>query len=489
MIGMSLLTYIGNTGDMRGGIITAIIYFYLSYLLITKINIDKVSTFWLILIIFSLVIIPRIILIGNTVAQPFDDFGRYLDAGEKLANNDYSLVISKVYIEDFPSLIPWIVFEALVVKIIPANPILTLRIVNCIACGIIGMSIFLLGKNISLRTGILASMIYALYPSSIVFSGVLSCQHLSTAVEYSAFVVLLIPDTNSSLNKKSWIKPLIIGILLGIGQLFRPDALPAVIAILVFIILQLFKNENPRLHWVYGSFKIIVIIISYLIITNGAFRIIQQHNIPIDNSKNAETAYKFYVGFNFNQGKFVSEDRKIFTEANALERKQLLYIRFAEYAKHPLRLLEFLYRKYHVMWGYYSSSFNWLQAQEISGLKTKIDDGTISAWELNKYNRLMNYQSLFKSLDSGYYFLITFFAAIAAWNLSKQNIQSDLFSLLTWVCFCYIGVFFFIEVQERYKYFLMPSLIIFAAYGVTVYDNFFNRVRRLLNNHEHQSAI
>ncbi|MBN1535368.1 MAG: glycosyltransferase family 39 protein [Anaerolineales bacterium] len=425
----------------------------------------------------------------NTNVQPFDDFARTLTAGEMLANHDKSGVRTELFLEVHPSLVPWIVFEAGVVKIFPDNPILALRILNCIACGITGMMIFLLGKKISTRTGILASTIYALYPSSIVFSAVLSCQHFSTACDYLAFVLVLFPHDNSFRDKRFHLYTITIGVLLGISQLFRPDALPMIVAIIIYTIKTFLENEKPKVSWFPLLFKITVIIITFQIITQAAFWFILHKNIALDFNKSIDPEYKFFVGFNFNQGKFVSEDRKIFSEASHTERHQLLYTRLVEYGKHPLRLIELFYRKYYVMWAYNSSSFSWLQGKEISELRTKIEDGSISAWELNKYNRLMNYQSLFKSLDSGYYFLITFFAAIAAWNLRKQHPESDLFSLLTWVCICYIGVFFFIEVQERYKYFLMPALIIFSAYGVTVYDNFVNKIRHLVNTTHDQGAV
>lgn len=484
MAGMSLVTYVTSTADMRGGLITAIIWFCGIFLIVNKYSIEKISLPLLIIFVFTIVFFVRFVFIINVDVQPWNDFVRTILAAEQLLRHDYSGLHETVYFKFFPEYIPWIVFEAAVIKLFPINPIFVLRVLSAVACGITGIAIFLLGSNVSTRVGVLAASIYAFFPESIVFSAVLTSQHYSTACAYLAFVLILFPIREENKRNRSWIllQPIIVGFLLGIGQLFRPDALPMLLAILLFIVKGIFSSNDQKTNWRISLYKIGSIVVSYILVVQSAFLFLEYKNITQDVNERIDMGYKIYMGFNLNQGRFDATDWEIYLYSDAVERRNLLLSRINEYIRHPFRFVELSYRKYFNMWGQYSSAYTWLEGQEIGTLREKTQDGNATMTETNKYTTLMNYQSLFRSINTGYQFLITLLASIGAWYLRKNERGTDVFPLLAWNVLFYVGAFVLIEVQDRYRYFLMPIIILYSSVGLVILNEIISRFRNLLRH-------
>ena len=466
MAGMALATQINNTSNINGGFITAIIIFFILFLLTKKKNLSLPLSA-LVLIVFFMVFLPRLLLVTNINVQPWNDFGRTLAAGEKLANHDVSGIRNNLkYSSFFPDLVPWVVFEAIVAKLFQGNSIVALRILNCIACGIIGISVFLIGSKISRQLGLLSAGIYALWPSSIVFSGVLSCQHFSAACEYFALAFLIYTISKNYSKIKKILIFIFIGCLLGIGQLFRPDALPILLSMIIFLFQFYFKKEKIGPAVKKGLISATLLVLAYFLVVQGGFWLLEKKDVISDSGLRTDMRYKFYVGLNSNNGKYLASDEEEFFNASSDERGYLLKERIHYFLDHPLVFLDLQYRKYDVMWGQNSQSFFWLGQNDINQLQNKFDSSEITKDELEQLMTLKSNKNLFTRIEGGYYSLIILFASIGAFFLIISNSKEQVFSLLTWFSFCYIGVFFFIEVQARYRYLLIPTLIVFAAYGM-----------------------
>lgn len=480
--GMSLASYLTHSSDMRGGIVTAIFGFYFLFLASKRIRFERVSLPLLILGVFSAVFLVRLFFIFNLDVQPWNDFARTFSAAEKLTNQDYSGVHDHVYSNKYPDLIPWIAFEALIIDLFPAHSLFALRVLNSFVCGIIGVSIFLMGKKISTQIGLLAVGIYALYPESVVYSGVLTCQHFSTACAYLAFVAILYDRSGTKGRFFFYIQPILVGILLGIGQLFRPDALPIILAILFFLLKKNISKGEMGNSWKLELYRYLGIAISFLLVTQAAFLYLEQRNIVLDASRHTDLGYKLYVGFNFHQGRWNSNDEREYFDADMPERRKMVLARMIEYSRRPLRFIEHSFRKYFTMWADRSSAFYWLEGNEIASLEEKISNMVSTGKENNKFNTLMNYQSLFNSLNGGYHFLIMFFASIGVWKFRKPSEENSLLSLLVWVVLFYVAAFVFTEVQNRYRYFLMPIIIIYSSIGVFYLNNTVTSIRNLFHS-------
>lgn len=462
MAGMSLTTYINDTSVMKGGVVTAGIVMVILFM-ITQKAVTRLPKSALLALVFVMVVIPRLLLIINIDAQPWNDFSSTMSAAEKLASHDRSGVLG--YATHFPDLIPWIVFEAIIVRLFPANPIIVIRILNCIVCGLIGVSIFIMGKKISLQMGLLAAGMYAFLPSSIVFAGVLSAQHFSAACQYMTFTLLVLNVENNYTKFRKITNMIIVGILLGFGQLFRPDAAPILLAVLLFLFLQYsssYKLGQAFNKWIFSS---ILILTSFLIVSTGAFEVLQQKHIISNNRLSSDLGGKFYAGLKIINGRFDMKDAQDYLSANSEIRRNLITQQLSYYLEHPLAYIELQSYKFDVMWGQPSPSYYWLEGNEIEILQEKVDNKVATSLEMSKLRTLNSYRRLFSSLDEGYYLWVTMLAMVGVMSLGK-NYSSSSLRLLTWFSFCYIGVFFFIEVQSRYRYLLEPTLIFFAAYGM-----------------------
>ena len=74
--------------------------------------------------------------------------------------------------------------------------------------------------------------------------------------------------------------------------------------------------------------------------------------------------------------------------------------------------------------------------------------------------------------------IIYIFATIGLYLIYKGN-KKEFIKFFVWIFLGYVGAHCFIEIQPRYRYFLMPIIIVFASYGIiNTYDYIFNKYNR-----------
>lgn len=468
MAGMSCVNYLNSTGSMRGGLITALFFILALFSVSQSVNFQQIPRPLLFLLIFTLVFVPRLVIVLAVEAAPWNDFAKTLDAAAKLAGGDFSRVHSAAYSNNFPNILPWITFEAVVVKLFGGYAVLALKLINCLACGVIGLCLYLIGRQFSNEIGLLAALIYAFYPNSILFSAVLSNQHLSTALDYCALTLILTGEPSLTHPNRWAVKLVQAGLLFGLGQLIRPDVLPAFAAALIYTAkLAGAINSKPKLKMkaALSASALLLLVIPYILTTRAAFALIQKANIYPYQNISFDMGYKFYVGLNSNNGSFLASDLQTYFDADTLKRETLLKDRILKQIKRPDVFTELLFRKFYILWGQDSKSFFWLKGNVLAALKADIANNTVSTSDQNYYNSLLKFQSLFTSVNSGYYSVILLFALAGVYHLRRQ-INHKKVELIFWVMLFYVGVFLFIEVQGRYRYFLEPVLILLASVGI-----------------------
>lgn len=468
MAGMSCANYLNSTGSMRGGLITALFFILALFSVLQSVNFQQIPRPLLLLLIFTLVFVPRLMIVLTVEATPWNDFSRTLDAAVQLAAGDFSGVYAPKYSVAFPNALPWITFEAAVVKVFGSHAVLALKMMNCLACGTIGLCLFLMGRHFSDEIGLLAALIYAFYPSSILFSAVLSNQHISAALEYCALTLILAFERPLTHNKRWPIKLALAGLLFGLGQLIRPDALPAFAAALIYtakLAGAVLTKQNLKKGLILSASALLLLAIPYFLTTKAANTLIQTANIYPYPNMSFDMGYKFYVGLNSNNGSYLLTDEEVYFNADPVEREALVKDRVVQQIRRPYVFAELLFRKFSILWGQDSKSFFWLKGNVLAALKADIANNTVSTSDQNYYNSLLKFQSLFTSVNSGYYSVILLFALAGVYRIRRQ-INHEKGELIFWVTLFYVGVFLFIEVQGRYRYFLEPVLILLAAIGI-----------------------
>jgi len=116
-------------------------------------------------------------------------------------------------------------------------------------------------------------------------------------------------------------------------------------------------------------------------------------------------------------------------------------------------LLGFFDAKLLRMWMVPDGSFGWatMDGNNTAQTLTGVSDDVLNNWLAGA-----------KLLDFFYVAILFLFAWVGG-LLRRRGTESDLLLL---VFLGWIGVHFFIEIQTRYRYYGMPFLMIFAAYGV-----------------------
>ena len=69
------------------------------------------------------------------------------------------------------------------------------------------------------------------------------------------------------------------------------------------------------------------------------------------------------------------------------------------------------------------------------------------------------------SLEKLQYTIITIFMAIGAYSLYRKKKFSNSYVFLI-IFIGYVLAHFIIEIQARYRYFIIPSMIIISSYGI-----------------------
>jgi hypothetical protein len=156
-----------------------------------------------------------------------------------------------------------------------------------------------------------------------------------------------------------------------------------------------------------------------------------------------------------------------YLEAEPDERQSLIELRIKDNLSNPIRFLELSIKKFYTQWGDYSAAYYWLKGGKIEEAAESVNNQQKDESIYENYEKLIFEQSIFNNIDSGYYFWITFFAAVGVWNILYHKNGNLVFLILTIVTIFYITPFIIIEVQPRYRFFLMPILPLFSALGLS----------------------
>ena len=270
---------------------------------------------------------------------------------------------------------------------------------------------------------------------------VLTNQHLST---FFYFLALYFVINKGFSNKYRWIT---IGLLIGLGNIIRPQGSIILLAILVYVVIVFLLKGNKETYLTYAK-KLIGIIAVYWVVQKSVSMMIMGIGITDETLTNKDSLYKFVVGFNQEtEGKYSSKDGayldqfSLWDERNE-KAKELIQERISD-KEAVLKLWE---NKFSYMWGDKDSSIHW-SLNDLSPPQELVDS-------LYKIERVM------------YMLTITFciigFLYILFW---RPNLNSG-YQLILIFLLGYAAAHILIEVQTRYRFDIMPAMMILQGYGV-----------------------
>lgn len=408
----------------------------------------KVSPKILLCIILSIGFLLRLIFILAINTQPQSDFELLYNSANSLIQGDLSWT-EELYFINWAYQIPFILYEALILKIF--NSIIAIKIVNLLLMtGTIFLIYAIVKDFLSEKAALICSFLYAIYPASILLSSVLTNQHVSAFFLYLGIYLLF--------HFKKWPWMLLAGLSLCIGNLMRPEAIVIIVSILAVIIWLIFQIRTKGKEVLYVIRNCVIVICAYFVVFQIVSLAFSATSIAPSGIKNNCPQWKFVVGLNPNSlGNYTEENADILAVKDNELRNQMMMEDIKEnFQKYDGNIATFLFNKTYSFW-----ASNETTAWSCSHIDTS--RAVVSSIASFTYNDLFN---IILAFDKGIYIFIFAAGLISAilFFLKKREIPVNylFFSLLQIANYC---VYLIIEIQVRYRYFIMPALFILAAYS------------------------
>lgn len=419
-------------------ILLALIYFIILYK-----HIDKISDKSFVIILFSLALLIRIITIIYLDIPVMDDFKTMYEASKSLIKGNLSFTKDPYFI-NFSYQLGFVFIQSFFLKIF--NNIMFLKIINSIVTSLIVVFIFLISRNITnSRSSKIMSSLYLLYFYPIYLNGVLTNQHLQALL----MLIIIYLITKKEQHKKidnPILKSILVGLLLGISNIIRSEAIVFIVSFILIGIINLTKKNYKKI------LKNLLITIGIFILTTTSINLFfKVNNISENGLKNNAPLWKFYVGLSDKyNGMYNEEDQSIFFSKDKEEQKELLLNRVKnDYLKFPV-----LFIKKEVI-TFTKSQFNII-------INNDIND---------------NILNIILYFGNGLVFLALVLFLIGIFS-RRNDIDNNTLSILI-ILFVYFGVYLFIEVSPRYGYNLQMIIFILASLGVN----------KIINNQKQKKQI
>lgn len=333
----------------------------------------------------------------------------------------------------------FVLYQSVIIKIF--KDIYALTVLNCIYASISCVFIYLISNKIYKNkiASIISAFMYIIGFYVSAFCGVLSNQHLFTMLVLISIYILILVDKIS-------IKTIfLIGVLLALANLVRPEAIIYLVAMLGYIFFHEVENIKDVKNVLLKSF---ILISTYFLIIRGAGIIIQQTNINKNGLSNQNVLWKFVLGLDHESGgRYSSKSEKIFNN----QQKQIDWI--CMNLKKPLSShIELINYKLHVFWNI--NDYNWVLQDEIININNKTLYKAPLIDIVSKYDDIIFYIVLYLLMIN----LIN--------NILKRNVQMD--ELL---CLFIIAIntitYLIIENQSRYAYTAKIFIYILSTGGIS----------------------
>lgn len=253
----------------------------------------EIKRFSLFIFIFSFII--RLFSILYLKVSITDDFKTMYVASKSLLRGDFSF-LNTFYFKTFSYQLGHVLYQAFFLNII--NSVTFLKLINVLISSLIVLFIYLISRNLfNEKIARIVSLTYTFYLYPIYLDSVLTNQHLPALIVLIVIYLLIKKEINYKLV-------IIIGILLGIANIFRTESIIIIMGIIIYFICNNISYKNTFI-------KICLLLVSYFIFNLGINGIIYL-SLGTTLSNNAPS-WKFYCGLNYKyNGIYNTEDQDIY---------------------------------------------------------------------------------------------------------------------------------------------------------------------------------
>jgi hypothetical protein len=390
-------------------------------------------------LIFLLALAPRLTLALLQPYTPTNDFSCYWEMGAALLQGDPS--VTAYFVNHYQTL----EFAGLGVinaatQFLSGGTMMGYQILLTLVTSTIAVLVYQIGKRFHPHVGVIAALLYALYPSNIVMTQVFTNQHLATLLALLSLLFFL-KGFQSRTILHAILYGSAAGILLLLSQYAHPSALVTRIAFAVYAILLCVELRKNRAL----LFRSLCVLIACLLVYTLGYHIANQVMIVYKLRDASTVQYRYstfiLVGLDYTTyGRLDELEKYRYMMMTPQEAWAEIWVRI----KNPFQLIGLLVRKAARMWGSMDTSFHFYT-----------DD-------LNNTPFQQRIASAFGALD-GLYTAAAYLLAAAGLFLSRNKIRALALPLI--VLAGWFSIFLFSEIQPRYRYYGMTFVIVFAAVG------------------------
>ena len=414
------------------------------FYLIIKLN-NKLlgkSELKLLLLITGFSLTLRIAFAVFVKTQPDSDFWELYDAAVKLTRGDLSWLY-RDYFKLWSYQIPFVLYQALIYKMF--GSLVSLKLMNAIFMVGTNILIFKLSRRYtSAQASFTVSMIYAVCPEIIFLTSILTNQHISL---FFILLGLYIITSNPKPLSAVW-----GGLFIGFGNLMRPEAIIIILSIVVVAFICFLKKPSDfKAHL--GNTAIILAV--YFAFQFACFEIIRISGLAPFGISNNCPEWKFIVGLNpYSLGTYdITNGGILYIVDPALRREETIRI-ISGYFPSFKGFVSFLWEKVKL---FYGGLFDFTWALNYFDLSTnKIAGMSVG-----------NAVYLLSIIDRVLFAAVSVFTGAGVLQIIvKRKTPHRLFLICAAGLSIFFAVFMFIEIQSRYRYFILPAIYIMLAYSV-----------------------
>ncbi len=390
-------------------------------------------------------------LVGNLVitqwsnTKPISDFGLLYELAENLKNGNSDSLKNNDYFLRWAYQSFFVIYES-IISAFP-NGITVLLAVNALIMSGINFVMYLILHNVYGKfCAIFVSVLYLFYPAPYFLASVLTNQHISL------FFILL--GVLVFVQKNNIKHGIISGLLIAIGDAFRPDTVLITIS-LVFVgaIIFLLHIKSHRKKSIILALPSLISASTCIILVALFSALIILSDINPNGLKNTDPLWKFVVGVNVETNGVYSN--KLAAEVFSISDINARHTLEADIINRNLKLDK------NTLSLFFRNKFRTIFTQnEYYGWMIAGQDG--------RYVPIINkpLKSVLNVLTSGerIYFLIMFLLSFASLVITVKNKDVPILLLLCGLVFVlFVGIHLFIEFQSRYRYFVMPFIFILSG--------------------------
>lgn len=393
----------------------------------------KENKFIIFLFLFSFIIRLGVILLVDTPI--ISDFKVMYDAALEIVNGTDSYK-SMGYFITWGYQMGHVLYQAFLLSII--NSAFFLKIVNCIITSLTVVFVYLISRRIcSERSAKISSILYSIFLFPLLLNSVLTNQFLPVLLILIALYILL----NINFKKKFVISSVIVGILLGLSNIFRSETIVILFSILLYFVFLFIT----KVDWKKLIISFLIIFMGYYVVFNGTSLLLKATNVSPSGLEILNSSWKFVLGFNYEtSGMYSNQDAAIYAGDSEAAKKEAIN-RIMQFEKIPLHFL----KKTKILW--FNSDLSW----------------SISMDEV--YYKVLNI------INQIWIILFNILAVCSAFRFIKFKFEKE-HVLMCLILLVYFGVYLLIEVMPRYAY----SLQVFEAIiiGISL-DYIFTKIKVL----------